>query len=261
MEEMNEITLNPLTGPRTISFKAPLGNRKIEVSHTVRVALAQEVNEREQLQPYRSKDIGNDEEEVLINSSPTADINLYNKIILQTRGYKLNVEPQQSPEERRAALENIPTRHKRAVIKKVTAVESEVVYDDTVSEESDGSVNEQDFDWSESQIYRVRTEIDDSVIYTNFKDLSERQFELYSGATRFVLEKGQRKPITKITVSIQPALDVFSSRVTSIEYDGEPFNLSSDEKERAQQIAGLDPYYRRSVVLAVVKETEVDLGE
>jgi hypothetical protein len=255
--EQTETTSLEITAPRTISFKAPAGGKKVKVTHLLRPATAPEASAHDEAQPYRSKDIGNDEEEVLLNTSPSADKKLYDKLILETKGYKYNVLPGQTQEERETALSGIPTKHKRAVIRKLTTISSEVVYDNSGSEED----SDAEFEYSDNQVYRLRTEIDDVVIYTNIKELSEKQFELYSGASRFTLERGQRKPITKITVSIAPVIDIFKAQVLSIEnmtYQGEPLDFTNEAKRKEYVI---DPYFQRSVITALIKETEVDMGE
>jgi hypothetical protein len=254
-EETNTTNEFELTEPREVEGRAAQRGKKIPVVHTLREASLAELQARDALRPYRSRDIGNEEEEVLADRTGTADVTLYEKLVIETKGYKLNVTPNQPAEDRAAALKSIPAQHKRSIIKDVTEFKSKPVYDI-----EDGV--EEVFEWTENQTYRIRTELGTKgqfVVYTNIKEPSESQLEVYTGAVKFILEKGELKPVTKITVELEPAVKLFDQLVQSIEgftYKGQPVDVTS-----AEQLVRVNGYFKRSVLDAVVKETQLDLGE
>jgi hypothetical protein len=239
--------------------KAPFQGKKVSVTHELNRPSLQDLQKRDSKQPYRSQQVEENVDQVLANLSGKADVELYDKLVVRTTGYKYNVVAEQTKEERQTALESIPANHKISIIQSVTKVSSEVVYD----ESDDDEIVE--FVWSEDQTYRVRTEIGanaEFVVYSEIKEPSYRQFETYTGATKFYIErlKGSTKnPITKITVELEPANKLFDELVKSVE--GMTFNGATVDVKDAKQLAAIDPYFKRSVVDAVMGETRLDMGE
>jgi hypothetical protein len=222
--------------------RAPFKGKKVDVSYELRLATLPELKEKESNQPYRSVNSGNEEEQVLSDLSGKTDVVLFDKLVVSTTGYGTNVAPGQSPEERAKSLKAIPTRHKAPVVQAVTKVTSEVIYDD---EPEPGA-----FVWTEDQKFRVRTEVGDTgniVVYFNVRELSQREMERYDGATKFFIEKGGKKPITKITVDVEPGVAIFDAIAESAENTITP-------------LKDIPPSVKRSVVDAVVAGTKLDLG-
>lgn len=243
-----------LTAPRVVQAKATFRGKKIPVTHKLDNPDLEDLEKRDAAQPYRSRDIGNEEEEVLASPVTGVDIVLYNKLIIETTGYKNNITPGQTPEERKASLKSIPSAHKRSAMKDITEVRSEVVYDTQQEEDA--------FEWTEDQTYRVRTELGTKrqfVFYSTVKEPSEKQMELYGGATKFVLEKSDIKPITRITVQLTPAVQLVDNLLQA--FEGATFNGRPVDVSNAEQLASIHPYVKRSIITAVVKETELDMGE
>ncbi len=235
------------------SGKAHHRGKKVKVTHEFRQPTFKELQDRDAAQPYRSQDVGGDTEQVLADISGKADVNLYNKLIVRTKGYKNDITPEMKAEEREQALQAIPSKHKVSMIRAILKVESEVVYDDEAAD-SEG------FEWNENQTYRVRTEIGGKfVVYTNIKEPNQRQIEDYDGATKFYIERGHKTPVTKITVDLAPAKRLFDVLVESNEgftFDGQPIDVKNPK-----HVDAIGGYVKRSIIDAVMKETAIDLGE
>lgn len=251
LPESNDLEL---TAPRLVEAKASMRGKKVPVTHKLNNPDLKDLEKRDAAQPYRSRDVGNEEEEVLTNPIGPVDVALYDRLVIETTGYKLNVAQGQTDEERKAALKSIPSAHKRSAIKDLTEVHSEVVYD--------GQDEVDVFEWTEDQTYRVRTELGANgqfVFYSTVKEPSEKQLEILGGATKFVLEKGERKPITRITVQLEPAVQLANNLLRS--FEGATYSKHPVDVSNAQQLASIHPYVKRSIITAVVKETELDMGE
>lgn len=263
-----ETVETPTTNQPTDSFeladtllkeaKATFKGKKIPVSHELKRPSLKDLEKRDLASPFRSQDVGNETDEVLADLSGKVDVELYDKLVVSTKGYKHNITPDLDPEARKQALKEIPPSHKIPVIQDLTKVSSEVVYDG----EDDGGVIE--FVWSEDQSYRVRTELGSKgqfVVYSTVKEPSEHQMDLYSGSTKFYIEraKGSSKPVTKIVSSLAPSVALFDEMVESIE------GLTVDGKEvdvkNKAHLALVDAYMKRSVIDTVMKETRLDMGE
>jgi hypothetical protein len=255
--ELQEVSALELTAPRTIKGKVTgNGGKKISVTHAFRAPTHDELKARDAAQPYRAQSISEDEEEVLTNNANNVDYNLYEKLVVATTGYKRNVTADQSDTERALALRGIPRAHRTSALRDLFVVNSEIVYEEAEDSE--------EFEWTEDQSYRVRTTLGtnaDIVFYSNVKEPSELQLEKLGGATRFILEKGTNpsKPVTKILASLDASVNVFNTRIESMEqvnFSGVPVNVKD-----SPQLARLNSYIKRSIVSAVVKETSLDLGE
>jgi hypothetical protein len=252
-----EINLFELNDTLEKEGKATSKGKKVTVVHEINRLSLKDLQYRDSKQPYRSQEVGEDTDQVLADLSGKVDVGLYNKLVVRTSGYKHNVLPDQSPEDRELALNSIPSAHKISIIQDLTKVSSEIIYD------GDEEITE--FVWSEDQTYRVRTEIGGNaefVAYSEIKEPSQRQIELYTGATKFFIERPKgstKKPITKITVDLLPATQMFDELVQSV--DGLSFNGNPVDVSNKQHLAAIDAYFKRSVIDAVMKETKLDLGE
>lgn len=251
-----EPTSFELNEPFEREAQARTRGHKVTVFHRLRRPTQKELQARDDSQPYRSQDIGNDEEQVLADTSGRADVRLYELLVLGTKGYQKNVAEGQTEDERRAALAAIPPQHKIDMVRSIVAVQSEVVYDDAEDEVVET------FLFGDGATYRVKSELGDQGQFVAFSVMNEptqRQIEAYTaGATKFTLEKGQRKPVTKITVSLAPAVELYDKLVESIEgltVNGEPINVGDE-----RQLALVDPYMKRSVIDALMKETRLQMG-
>jgi hypothetical protein len=233
--------------------KATYRGKKLEVTHELRGPTFTELDNRDAAQPYRAQDIGNEEEEVLSDVSGKADAKLYDKLIVSTEGYKTNLQKEMSEEDKKDALLQIPHAHKTSIIRAILTYPSEIVYDDDVDVDT--------FSWSEDQTYRVRTEIGDTgnfVVFSDIKEPSQKQIDDYTGAIKYVIEKGHKKPVTRITVGLAPAVKLFDALVKNIEgftVDGNPFDANNK-----QHLALVNGYIKRSIIDKVMKETRLDLG-
>lgn len=251
-----EPTSFELNEPFEREAEARSRGRKVKVFHRLRRPTQRELQARDDSQPYRSQDIGNDEEQVLADTSGRPDVRLYDLLVLGTKGYQKNVAEGQTDDERSAALAAIPPQHKIDMVRSILAVQSEVVYDDAEDEVVET------FLFGDGATYRVKSELGDQgqfVVFSTMNEPTQRQIEAYTaGATKFTLEKGQRKPVTKITVSIAPAVELYDKLVESIEgltVNGEPLDVNDE-----RQLALVDPYMKRSVVDALMKETRLQMG-
>jgi hypothetical protein len=265
--ETVENQIIPLTTPPTIfelnepferEAKAKSRGHKVTVMHRLRRATQAELQERDNKQPYRSQDVGNDDEQVLADTSGRADIQLYDLLVVETRGYEKNVKDGQSEDERRTALKTILPQHKIDIIQAILKVTSEVIYDGMDEDEVIETVL-----FGSGGTLRVKSELFDKgqfVAFSNMREPSQRQIEVYNAdATKFFLEKGGRgKPVTKVTVSLAPAIELYDNLVESIE--GLAINGSPVDVSDKRQLALVDPYMKRSVVDALMKETKLDLG-
>ena len=257
-ENNNDIEL---TEPRVVTGKASFHGKKITLVHRLNTGTLSQLSARDRARPWRSRALGDDEEEILTEPTSTADIALYNATVVETSGYKFNVLPGQSKEDREQALAGIPGRHKRDAIRDITEYQTEIVYENESDETAEPA-----FEWTENQTYRARTEVGlkgEHVIYSDVSEPSQKQMEDYAGATKYVLEKGQRKPVTRITVELEAAVTLFDSIVKNLEgYTYKHLSVALDDKtKREEQLAKVDPYFKRSVVDKVVKETGLDMGE
>ncbi len=235
------------------SAEAPFKGSKVKLTYQLRQPTLSELKDKEAKQPYRSMASGNEEEQVLSDLSGKADAQLFDKVIVKTIGYKENIEEGQSEESRAAILATIPVRHKVDIVRAVTTVDSEIVYDDEQEVDS--------FVWAEDQEYRVRTEIGDTgnyVAYFTMKEPSQRQLEKYTGATKFFIEKGGKKPVTKITVDVVPGVEIFDASVVS----AEGLSVGSEilDVKNAAHLAQIPAHIKRNVVDEVMAGTRLDLG-
>lgn len=222
--------------------RAPYHGTKVEISYELRLPTLPELKEKESKQPYRSVSSGDEEEQVLSDLSGKQDAMLFDKLVVSTKGYDFDVTSGQSSEDRAKALKGIPPRHKAPIVQAVTKTDSEIVFDD---EQETGS-----FVWTEDQKFRVRTELGDTgnvVVYFNVRELSQREMERYDGATKFFIEKGGKKPVTKITVEPEPGVEIFDA-------------ITESSEGTLTSLKDVPPGIKRSVVDAVVAGTKLDLG-
>ncbi len=148
-------------------------------------------------------------------------------------------------------------QHKTSIVLACLANKSESVYSDE-NEEVEGLK----FSWGENQTYRVRTEIGDTgnfVAYSTLQEPSQKQIDTYTNSSVFSLEKGQKKPITKITASLTTVVQLYDELVQSVE--GLTVNGEDVDVKNSKHLSLIDPYMKRSVVDEVMKETKLDLGE
>lgn len=249
----NELILFDVTDTVERSADAPFNGGKVKLTYQLRQPTLSEIKDKEAKQPYRSMSSGNEEEQVLSDLSGKADAQLFDRLVVKTVGYKDNIEEGQTEEQRATVLKSIPLRHKVDIVRAVTAVDSEIVYD-----------NEQEVDsfvWTENQEYRVRTELGDTgnyIAYFTIREPSQRQMERYNGATKFFIEKGGKKPVTKITVDVAPGVEIFDTSIISVE----GLSVGSDtlDVKNTNHLAAIPPHIKRSVVDAVMAGTRLELG-
>jgi hypothetical protein len=287
-ESIDEIPTFDLASPfvRTAKIKRPVRTRKgvklreIEVTHVIARPSFDQCQARDLALPYRTKKVAKKEDEVLLNTASEVDVKLYNKCVIATEGYPLNVTapnedgtPSQTPEEREAALaeSNIPNSHKVDIMRACLEVKSEVVYDDAGlledlldTEEDEEELSEAEAaSWGDNIEYRVRSEIGDQgqfVVYTTVREPKQPHIDAFSKGVKYHLETGGKTPVTKLLTALAPARDVYKSlklRVEGFSVNGEQFDPSNREHVRHLEDYG---YYMRSVVDAVITETKLDMG-
>jgi hypothetical protein len=253
----NEVSvLGPfeLNEPYEAEFRA----RRTDVYHKLRKPTLQELMARDAAKPYRSRDVGNDEEEVMPDTSGRPEHVLYDKLVLEVRGYSEEsaIFENLSEDERAKMLAKIPTTHKSDVIRAaLDSIEAKVEYDENDSPEI--------FIWGEGNEVRVKCELgrgDNPYVVTHtMREPSERQMQDYRNrATRFTIEKGTKKPVTKVVTNLIPAVELYNALVVAIEgatYDGQPVDIANPT-----HLGAVDAYQKRAVVDALLKETQLDLG-
>jgi hypothetical protein len=253
METANSDALEVSTGfDVTDTIQRTGKGGKVSLTYELRQPTLPELKEKESQQPYRSMNMG-EEEQVLSDLSGKAEAQLFDKLVVSTAGYKLNVQSGQTEEDRKTAIKGIPPRHKTDIVRAVLAVDAKVIYDEDLATET--------FIWSEDQEYRVRTEIGDTgnfVAYFMMKELSQRQLEKYNGATKMFLERGAKKPITRITVDLAPGVELFDKTAMSVE--GLTVKGIMLDVKNPEHLAKIPPHIKRAVVDAVVAETHLELG-
>jgi hypothetical protein len=233
--------------------KVKVGSGKVNLTFELRQPTLAELKDKENKQPYRSVASGTEEEQVLSDFTGKAEASLFDKLVVSTKGYGANVVPNQSQEEREAALKGIPPTHKVDIVRAILKVDSEIIYDDEQELDS--------FVWSEEQEYRVRTEIGDTgnfVSHFTVKEMSQKQLEKYNGATKFFIEKGGKKPVNRISVDIVPGVELFDQLVVGAEglsVGQEPLNVKLPE-----HLSKIPAHIKRSVVDAVMAGTRLELG-
>jgi len=260
----NSIEAKPfdLAEPFDVSFEARGRHGKIRVRHVLRRASTKDLLERDAAQPYRSRDNGEDIEEVLTDTSASpADIKLYNKLVLLTEGYAavLTESNSQDKDARKTALDAVPPTHKQSIIGAILPVTTKYVPEPLPEGASaEGEV----FVWGEGLTYKFESEVGVNGAFkvtTVMREPTETQMNDYRArSTHFFVEKGQRKPVTRVTVDLRPAIEVFDALVESIDgfvVGGEQFDVSN--KLHLQLV---DPYFKRSVVDQLMKQTQLDLG-
>jgi hypothetical protein len=243
-----------LTEPFDREAHGKVRGHKVRVFHRVGRPTLQLLQERDDKQPYRSQMVTEDRERLLADVTGKADAELYDQLVLLTEGYKYNVSEGQGDSERQQALKAIPRAHKSDMMRAILEVKSEVV--------PEGEEEIDTFVWGQGLSYRIRTEIGDQgqfVAYTTMNEPTNKQLDDYGVAsTDFEIEKGQRKPITRVHAKLAPAVQLFDELVVSIEgftVNGQPIDISDK-----RQLLLVDPYFKRSVLDALMKETRLDLG-
>lgn len=210
---------------------------------------------RDDAKSFRSRALGGEKEEILSDPTNNADVNLFNKTVDETRGYKLDVKPGQSAEEREAALATIPRGHKIDLINAVYEVDAELIFDEAM-------LASDVFTWGEQNVWKVRVDIganaDHSVILT-LQEPGETQITDYSkDSSKFTIERSGKKPITEISVKLVPGVRIGKTLLKGVEgytVNGEPFDVTNK-----QHLELIDPYVLRAGVDAVMKVTRLDLG-
>jgi hypothetical protein len=235
--------------------KAHFHGKKINITHTLNRPTFSQLKERDAQLPYRSVAVSEDKEQILSDMSGKVNVKLYDALVQNTKGYKLDVANGQTEDERKAALTTIPPRHKKDIVTAILTVDSEVIYENEKEVDT--------FSWGDEQEYRVRTEIGDTgnfVIYSTVKEFTQDQIDKYDGATSFYLEKGGKKPVTNITTTSLPvAVELFDAQVVSI--SGLKVGENEFDLKSSDHLAKLDAHVKRSIVDAIMKETKLDLGE
>jgi hypothetical protein len=94
------------------------------------------------------------------------------------------------------------------------------------------------------------------------KEPSQRQLEKYNGATKFFIEKkkgsASNKPVTKITVDLTPAVEIFDASVAGVE--GLSIKEQILDTSNKEHLSLIPAHIKRSVVDAVMAGTKLDLG-
>lgn len=238
-------------------YEAEFRARRTDVYHKLRKPTLQELIARDAATPYRSRDVGNDEEEVIADTSGRSDVILYDKLVLEARGYSaepLLFENLDVPE-KLAGLAKIPSPHKVDIIRAMFALEAKVEYDEEEVPEI--------FVWGEGNELKVRCEIgrgdNPYVVVHTVREPSERQIQDYRNrATRFTIEKGTKKPVTKVITNLVPAVELYNALIVGI--DGAVFNGQTVDVSNPTHLGAIDAYQKRAVIDAVLKETQLDLG-
>jgi hypothetical protein len=250
----SDVNTLELTEPFDREAFGKVRGHKVRVFHRIARPNIQQLQERDDKQPYRSQMVNEDRERLLSDVSGRADAELYDQLVLLTEGYKYNVVDGQDESARTQALNSVPRAHKSDMMRAILEVKSEVV--------PEGEEEVDTFVWGQGLTYRIRTEIGDQgqfVAYSTMREPTNRQLDDYSlASTDFEIEKGQRKPITRVHTKLAPAVQLFDELVDAIEgftVNGKPINVKDK-----RQLALVDPYFKRSVLDALMKETRLDLG-
>lgn len=231
--------------------------RKVRVVHTLnRPSLAQ-LQARDASNPYRSQVKSDEEDRIIADVSGRADVKLYDALVIYTEGYKINVDPDK-PENREAALDNIPSQHKIDMLRSMLEVRAEVVWDGA----EDADEFAEFITWGDDIEYRARVEFGDQgqlVGYITLREPKQYQLDKFNAAaSEMTLEKGKKKPVTKIAIKLLPAVELFDELLVSAE--GFLVGGAEFDKNNPGHVALIDAYAKRAVLDAVVKETRLDLG-
>lgn len=259
----NSIEAKPfdLAEPFDLTFEARGRRGKVRVRHVLRRPTVKELLERDAAQPYRSRDNGEDVEEVLTDASVSpADVKLYNRLVLLTEGYRVVVADGQDKEARKSALDAVPPTHKQSIVGAVLPVNTKYVPEAMPEGASDEA---EVFVWGEGLTYKFESEVGANGAFkvtTVMREPSEAQMNSYRArSTHFFVEKGARQPVTRVTVDLRPSIELFDALVESVDgfvVGGEAFDVK--DKLHLQLI---DPYFKRSVVDQLMKQTQLDLGK
>lgn len=240
-----------------LNARGPKG--KIPVRHVLKQPTLAQLTARDEAQPYRSQMITDEIERPIADVKNTADVNLYDKLVLLTEGYRLNVVEGQTPEERAAALKAIPPTHKKNVISQILPVETKYVPEPMETGE-DGEDTEV-FKWGENLTYKFECEFGVDGMFKAIVVMNEPSsdhIDQYHSATHFDIEKGSRKPVTRMTIELKPSVVVFDELVKDISgfvVKGQPFDVTNP-----MHVKLVSGYLKRSVMTALIKQTQLDLG-
>lgn len=249
-----------LAEPFDLRFKAHGRHGKIPVRHVLRQPTLRDLIERDAAQPYRSQMVNDDVERPVADIGNTADEKLYNKLVTHTEGYKFNVTEGQSPEERAAALstKNIPKQHKKNVISQIVQFDAKYVIEPI----SDGADEDTEvFQWGENLTYKFTVEFGPNGLYkvtVVMNEPSTEQLDQYHQATNFEIERGTRNPITRMNVDLKPVVIVFDELLNNADgflVAGVPF-----DSKNPLHIKLVNGYFKRAVMTALVKQTQLDMG-
>jgi len=247
-----------LAEPFDMTFNARGRSGKVKVRHILRRATLRDLMERDQAQPYRTRMLNDDVEEPVPDLDNKADIKLYDKLVVKTFGYRVNVEPDQSQDDRKSALAAIPGQHKKDIISAITPVNTDYV-PEALPESADG---DEVFVYGEGLTYKFVSTFgfnDQFKATVVMREPNDAQLSKFKGSTKFAIDKTtQRRPVTEMRVDLKPAVEIFDSLVESI--DGFIVSGSAFELSNKLHLALVDPYLKRSVLNALVKQTQLDLG-
>lgn len=263
-----ERTINEATGTENIeltdrfelefdafSGKAP---RPKMLFVALRRATLIELVARDDAKSFRSRALGGEKEEILSDPANGADVKLFDKTVDETRGYKFNVTPGQSADERQQALDAIPRGHKVDIIAAVYEVDAELQF-------SEAMLDADSFTWGGENEWAVKVDIgvnaDHSVILT-LQEPGETQITEYAQkSSKFTIERSGKKPVTEISVKLVPGVSIGKTLLKGVEgytINGETFDAKNPA--HVEYLAQHEPYVLRAAVDAVMKVTRLDLG-
>lgn len=233
----------------------PGADRPFYTTHRVRRPTLEELNNRESMTVYEMRDLGGNEEEVVINDD-TGNSYVYDLIAREVQGYDLGdgVDPQEFRPVNEGFLNLLSVPHKNAVLRGLYFSQAKIEVDPQMTGFRLGGVREM----------RVRQSLGQgdpapfSIVHI-LREPSEPERAAYrerASQTRNV--RGSRRARSKIVTNLSAAVELYDTLLLKIEgaqVAGEEFTSAN----RGAYLRAIDPMYKRQVIVTLISSLEADL--
>lgn len=220
------------------------------VYHRLRKPTLQELNEREDRIVYKLVGASSREEEI-VSSEETANVRLWDAIILKVMGYRDAKDWRELTEEEKTAMR---AGHKSTAIRTLYAGYCEI-------EGAEDGITIGADTWTIKHEIGLSRDNPDFVVKHILREPTEAERLKYNQtSTRTIVVKGAKRPQRHLQTKLKPPADLYDALVEDIQ--GATVNGSEyRDGNRKDFLAAVDPIWKRLVILILMNTLEAQISD
>jgi hypothetical protein len=252
-QENNESTetLYPIDAQTfEVSFNARPNGKPAIISHKLRKPTMAELVSREQASAVLLIE-GNHKDEQVITDEESANSALWDKIILEVRGYANNQEWKKLEPEEKAAVR---ASHKSIAIRSLYQGEA------SIDSDEDAAISLSANQWIvRHTIGAESNENPAHVLRHVLREPTESERSKYKkGATKTSFIRGNKKTTTRIAQDLQSYVDLYNALIQEVQ-GGSVNGMQWNEFSRNQFLMAMDPVWKKLVIQTLMGSIEAAL--